>query len=93
MALIFGTDCPNNSGMNDSVSELTSFRSIMALWPSLEALALDIGATHSTTRKWSQRGRIPAEWWSQVLSTERAKTAGVTSDLLTRLAAREEVRA
>jgi hypothetical protein len=73
--------------------DLKSFRLVIELWSSREAMALEIGARAPAVSKWWQRDNIPSEWWSRVLSTDRAKTAGVTSDLLTRLAAREEVRA
>jgi hypothetical protein len=57
-------------------------------------MAAEIGAPVHATRKWAQRDRIPDEWWSSVLASEKARGAGVTADLLVRLAARpEEVRA
>jgi hypothetical protein len=84
--LIFGTDCPNIPAMSD----LTSFRSIIELWDSRDAMAADVGAGGwSVVSKWWQRDNIPAEWWSAVLATEKAVAAGVSADLLTRLAARE----
>jgi hypothetical protein len=91
MALIFGTDCPKTPSM----SEFASFRSIIELWPSREAMAADTGAPATAVSKWWQRDRLPAEWWSSVLGTAKAAENGVTADLLTALAAREaaEVRA
>lgn len=57
-------------------------------------MAAEIGAPVHATRKWAQRDRIPDEWWSAVLASEKAKAAGVSAELLVRLAARpEEVRA
>lgn len=85
MALIFGTDCPIDSCMRD----LDSFRSIIDLWDSREALAADVGAGAWAVRKWLKRDNIPSEWWSALLATEKAKAAGVSADLLARLAARE----
>lgn len=76
------------------LSEPNSFRDVIALWPSLGAMSADLGAPATAVRKWSQRDRIPDEWWSAVLASEKAKAAGITADLLVRLAARpEEVRA
>ena len=91
MALQLRTDCPKTSRMAD----LTSFRAIIELWgDSREALASELpGATATQVSKWWQRESIPAEWWSAVLSTDRARDAGVTAELLTALAAREEARA
>jgi hypothetical protein len=89
MALIFGTDCPIKLGMSD----LDSFRSIIELWDSREAMASDVGAGNWAVIKWWKRDNIPSEWWVRVLSTGRAKSAGVTSDLLAELAARESAEA
>jgi hypothetical protein len=71
------------------MSDLNSFTSIIELWDTLEAMASDVGASHVAVRKWSARKRIPPEWWSSVLSTDKAREAGVSAELLTRLAARE----
>lgn len=71
----------------------TSFRSIIELWPSREAMAADIGANASAVSKWWQRDGIPAEWWAAVLTTDRAITAGLTAEQLTGLAAREPIAA
>lgn len=65
-----------------------SFRSIIDLWPSADAMADEIGAGAAAVRKWSQRGRIPAEWWSAVLAAPRVKQARITAELMTMLAAR-----
>lgn len=90
MALLLRTIRPKTFGMAD----LTSFRTIIELWPSREALAADLtGVGASTVSKWWQRDNIPADWWSKLLLTEKAKTSGVTAETLTALAAREEVRA
>lgn len=84
------TDCPIEDGMSD----LSSFRTVIELWSSREAMAADIGAGSSTVSKWWQRDSIPAEWWSAVLSTDTAASSRLTAEVLTALAAREvaEVR-
>lgn len=67
----------------------TSFRSIIDLWPSTDAMADELRASPMAVRKWWQRNRIPAEWWSAVLSAPRVKAAHIiTADLLAALAAR-----
>lgn len=73
--------------------DLDSFRSIIDLWDSREAMASDVGAGAWAVRKWLKRDNIPSEWWTAVLATEKAKAAGVSADLLARLAAREPVEA
>lgn len=78
------------------MTEFASFRSIIELWPSREAMAGDTGAPATAVSKWWQRDRLPAEWWSAVLATETATINLVTAEVLTGLAARqpaEEARA
>lgn len=88
MALQFGTIGPNNSGMQTD-SPLTSFRSIIDLWDSREAMASDVGTTNWSVIKWWKRDTIPSEWWTRVLAADRAKAAGLSADLLARLAAKQ----
>jgi hypothetical protein len=73
------------------MTDLTSFRSIIDLWDSREEMAADVGAGPWAVRKWLKRDNIPSEWWSALLSTEKAKASGITADVLTRLAARQPV--
>ena len=82
-----GTICPKVLGMGDS--PFKSHRSIIELWGSREAMASDVGASNWAVIKWWGRDNIPSKWWPQVLSTDLARSAGVTSDLLARLAVRE----
>ena len=92
MALLLRTECP----ITLSMVEIRSFRALIELWPSREAMSADIGAGSSTVSKWWQRDSVPAEWWSAILGTEVAGLNGVTAELLTTLAARqaaEEARA
>lgn len=90
MPLQIGTVCPNNRDMVDSLP--TSFRAVIDLWPSREAMAADVEAGNWAVIKWFKRDNIPSKWWPRVLSTDRARSAGLTSDLLAALAAREEAR-
>ena len=77
--------------------DLVSFRSVIELWPSREAMSSDVGARASTVRKWWQRDNVPSEWWQAILATDKAKASGLTANALTALAARamatEEARA
>lgn len=75
------------------MTDLATFRSIIELWPSREAMAADIGAGASTVSKWWQRDSIPADWWTSVLRADRVAAAGITAETLTRLAAREPTEA
>ena len=51
-----------------------SFRDIIGLWPSPDALATELGAKPETVRKWRQRDSIPAGWWIDIV--EAAKERG-----------------
>ncbi len=95
MALRLRTKCPKLWGMSKKPK---SFRDVIRLWGDNAgariAMASELsGATPTQVSKWLQRDSIPSEWWLPLLSTEKAKAAGVTADLLTALAAREEARA
>jgi hypothetical protein len=67
---------------------LASFRTVIELWPTADAMAAEIGAGTAAVRKWSQRDRIPAEWWNAVLATPRVKQARITAEIMAKLAAR-----
>jgi len=71
-------------------ADVVSFRSIIDLWPSADAMAGEIGAGVAAVRKWAQRDRIPAEWWSAVLAAPRVRKARITAELMAKLAARVE---
>jgi hypothetical protein len=75
------------------MAEILTFRDVIELWPSREALASDVGAAAWVVSKWWQRKSIPAEWWSAVLDTDRAREAGLNAEMLTTFAAREPVEA
>ena len=74
------------------VDSPSSFRSVIELWGSRKAMADELGARDRAVSKWWQRDKIPSDWWQPILASDRAKAAGLTSDLLTRLASREEAR-
>lgn len=90
MSLRLRTDCPKTFRMAD----FRTFRDVIRLWPSKEALASDVSVRLPAVNKWWQRDRIPAERWSAILSTDKARSSGVTSETLVALAARDnaEVR-
>lgn len=87
--MLLRTNCPKDVDM----TQISSFRAVIELWPSKEALGSDLQANGSTVSKWWQRDSIPAEWWAVIVSTPVAVNAGVTPDLLTALASRATVEA
>lgn len=57
--------------------------SVINLWPSIDAFRTDVGVGIEAARKWRQRGRIPAEWFSRVIEAARkAGHKGVTLEAL-----------
>lgn len=72
---------------------VSSFREIVDLWDSPDALAAELGAGVWAVRKWPQRRMIPAEWWAPLLRTETAQKHGLTAELLADLASREPAEA
>lgn len=70
---------------------VSSFREVVELWDSPEALAVEVGASAWAVRKWKtdSKRRIPAEYWSSILRTPTAQRHGLTAELLAELAARE----
>ena len=85
MALRFKDRLSYSGGMAPQIS---SFRALIELWETREAMAADIGAKPSTVSKWWQRGSIPAEWWAPVLATHIAFKSKVRAETLIKLAAR-----
>lgn len=72
---------------------VSNFREVVALWPSPDVLASEIGASVAAVRKWPQRGSVPAEWWMPILRTETARAAGLTAEVFVEIAARESTEA
>ena len=68
----------------------SSFRDIIGLWPSPDALAAELGAKAETVRKWRQRDSIPAEWWMPLIDVARARSVDLSAAEMATLAARRE---
>lgn len=66
-----------------------TFRDVIGLWPSPDALAGEIGARVETVRKWRQRDRIPPEWWEPVIQAAQGKGQQITADEIAGMAARK----
>jgi hypothetical protein len=73
------------------MSKIASFRDVIKLWRTPDALADEIGASAPAVRKWPQRDRIPPEWWLRVLKTSYARKAGLTAELFAQIAEGERV--
>lgn len=59
---------------------MSHLKPIYAVWDdNAEALASDIGELGVTVRQWRNRGNIPPEYWTKIISAAAAK--GRTLDL------------
>src|SRR5579863_4928779 len=67
---------------------LSSFKSIIELWPTREAMAEAVGEDSRLISKWWQRDRIPVERWAHILALPVVANAGLTAEHLIGLAAR-----
>lgn len=77
------------------MSDFSSFKEVIELWPSKQLCASETGASLLQVRKWHFRNSIPADWWQALLATDTAREGGLTAEALANLAARSpvEVRA
>ena len=65
---------------------LTSHLQIIALWPTADELAAEIGAEPATVRKWRVRRRIPSAFYLPIVAAAKQRgIEGVTAELLLRL--------
>jgi len=74
-------------------AQINSFRQLIELWGTREAMAAEIGAKPSAVSKWWQRDSVPAEWWSPILATDVAIKEEVNAEALIDLAARTPTEA
>jgi hypothetical protein len=75
-------------------NEPQTFRSIIELWSTRKGMADALAAVGANpgadaVSKWWRRDGIPDEWWVAVCRTEIAQAAGVTVELMARLASVE----
>jgi len=71
-----------------------TFRSIIELWSTRKGMAEDLAAVGANAgpdavSKWWRRDSIPDEWWVAICKTGVAREAGVTVDVMARLASVE----
>lgn len=68
---------------------METFKDLLDQWPSMEALAGDVGATVHRVRKWRVRNRVPAEYWDALLRAAGEREIAATPELLVSLAAEQ----
>lgn len=78
--------------MHDAHDAITSFRDLIALWPSVAAFAVDIGCKPTTARQMKYRNNIDSVHWPQLVeAAKRRKLRGVTFDLLFHLQGQKKI--
>jgi len=64
-----------------------TFSDIIGLWPSVGALAAEVGVSTDRVRKWAERDSIPGEWFSAVTNAARERGMdSVTTELMASIA-------
>ncbi|MFZ2869866.1 carph-isopro domain-containing protein [Zavarzinia sp.] len=70
------------------VAGMESVASIIALWPSAEEFARDLGELGVTVRQWRRRGAIPPRHWNGIArAAQRRGLPGITIQCLADIAA------
>lgn len=60
-----------------------TFEDLFGFWESIPEMASEVGVTHWTANKWWQRGRIPQEYWPELVTAAGRKGKKLrTDDLL-----------
>jgi hypothetical protein len=62
-----------------------TFRDVIAIWPTPDAMAEDIGHTAFAVRQWKTRDRIPAEWWLRVIAAAKKRRRSIRFEDLDRI--------
>ncbi len=66
---------------------MNSFKDVMNLWPSFQALADDLSENLYAVRKWHSRNSIPSnKWLSLITAAKKRRFKAVTLELLAQLA-------
>jgi hypothetical protein len=64
----------------------TSFRELIALWPTPGILAADIGRSRNTVTSWVRRNSVPSNAWSDLVnSAARNGIKGVSIEAIAKL--------
>ena len=59
---------------------MNNIRDLIAKWPSVRDMALDVGAKPDAVGKWAHHNRIPARWHARVIEAAKARRIrGVTA--------------
>ena len=62
---------------------MRTVKDLISLWPTLTALAEDVGEADGTVRQWARRESIPARAWARVCNAaKRRSIKGVSPEVL-----------
>jgi hypothetical protein len=69
---------------------MMTFRQIIDLWPTMSALATDVGLhdKYQTVAAWKRRDRIPPDYWIAVVRAAKRRDLPVTYETLASAAAK-----
>lgn len=67
------------------MTEISSIKNVIGLWPSRKVLADEIETTVGRVNKWAQTGSIPARFHARLLRSAVARGIHLTAEDLTRL--------
>lgn len=69
------------------MDEISTFGELIALWPSRDDLATDLGVKKDRVHKWVQNNTIPAGFWRDLLAAAARRGIPLSADVMVTLAA------
>jgi hypothetical protein len=79
----------DNAAMHAKISRMPdSFTAVIGLWPTVEAMAIDLHTHSQVVRQWKARNSIPSPFWATILETRVARRERLTATLFVQLADR-----
>jgi len=64
------------------MADVSSFKDLIGMWPTIGAFASDLGVVTSTAAAWKHRGSIPTEKWPDLLRAAKGVGVELTLDRL-----------
>jgi predicted site-specific integrase-resolvase len=65
--------------------DIKTIEDVFGVWESLAEMARDLDVDYQRLAKWSQRGRIPYEYFDLVTAKAKRRRVRLSSELLSRL--------
>lgn len=64
------------------MEDVSSFKELIAKWPSIDAFANDLGVVKPTAACWKHRGSIPTDKWPRLVKAAESKGVPLTYEKL-----------